>query len=69
MNRAERRNRTSKVIARRLKDAPSWHHIHKTPHKAHKKHPLDCGNAGCQVCHNGPARPVIDDLRERLEAA
>ena len=61
-NRAERRSNTKRVINKRLKELkqldPSYHeHIKDKPNSVSKKHPLDCGKPGCNLCHPKDTTP------------
>lgn len=56
-SRAWRRNQKERVVNNRLREMrdmgiakEEWRVI-KEPHRMEKQHPLDCGKAGCLLCH------------------
>ncbi len=69
-DRGERRRLAKKVIKKRLKviknasSAPSK--MLEQPHRMAKKHPFDCGNPKCPMCHMDKVlkKPKISDLRK-----
>ena len=54
-DRAIRRHEVKRVIKKRLKVikqvSPNYKEVIDQPHRMAKKHPLDCGNPKCGVCH------------------
>lgn len=68
-DRATRRALTKKVIKRRIKQvkATTWHpdEMLEQPHRMAKKHPFDCGNPKCGLCHLDKLndKPKISDLK------
>jgi hypothetical protein len=54
-DRAERREQVKRVIKKRLKIikriSPDYKEVIEQPHRMAKKHPLDCGNPMCGLCH------------------
>jgi len=54
-DRAERRQQVKRVIKKRLKVikqvSPDYKEVIEQPHRMAKKHPLDCGNPKCGMCH------------------
>lgn len=54
-DRAVRRQQVKRVIKKRLKVikqvSPDYKEVIEQPHRMAKKHPLDCGNPMCGLCH------------------
>ena len=54
-DRAVRRHQVKRVIKKRLKVikqvSPEYKEVIEQPHRMAKKHPLDCGNPMCGLCH------------------
>jgi hypothetical protein len=61
------------VIGKRVKLVKNLksgnHEVLSQPHRAAKRHPLDCGNPKCLLCHSEKIfkKPLIRDIR-RLPA-
>ena len=72
-DRAERREQVKRVIKKRLKViksiSPDYKKVIEEPHRMAKKHPLDCGNPKCFLCHHEKKLkiPKISDLRKTLK--
>ena len=69
-DRAVRRAQVKKVIKKRLKViksiSPDYKEVIEQPHRMAKKHPLDCGNPKCGLCHidKNLKKIKISDLRK-----
>lgn len=64
-----RRARTDRTIRRRLIflriiDPNYYERVKSEPHRLAKKHPFDCGQAGCTICH---AEKVLESKRRRRQ--
>jgi hypothetical protein len=68
MTRAERRARTERIVARRMREtasnSPDFATQHGVRNSARHKHPLSCGNSRCWLCHGdkilGRPKPTYD---------
>jgi hypothetical protein len=63
-DRAIRRHQAKRIIKKRLavikQVSPDYKKVIEQPHRMAKKHPLDCGNPGCPLCH-------MDKIRKKLK--
>ena len=70
-NRALRRHQAKRVIKKRLKVikniAPDFKEVIEQPHRMAKKHPFDCGNPKCFLCHSDKLlkNKKISDLKHQ----
>jgi hypothetical protein len=68
-NRAIRRAQTQRMIRRRLIflriiDPEYYERARLEPHRWAKRHPFDCGQAGCTICH---AEKVLETKKRRRQ--
>ena len=69
-DRAIRRNNNKRIIKKRIKIikilSPDYKKVIEQPHRMAKKHPLDCGNSKCAMCHMDKLNkdPKISDLKK-----